>query len=159
MDPASSLLAQTPSPLLRPSSLHPHQTLSQQPPSPLPVTAPFPDSVSRALPLPSCYHVCSWPPDIPTYFFRILTGLFLTAVEVHSQTEQSSTEVLLYGSSAVKNQSASAEDTGDTGLTLGAGRSPGEGNDNPFQYFCLGNPMDREPGGLWFVGSQRVRQD
>ena len=26
---------------------------------------------------------------------------------------------------------------GDTGLILGSGRSPGEGNDNPLQYFCL----------------------
>ena len=26
------------------------------------------------------------------------------------------------------------------------GRSPGVGNGNPFQYFCLGNPMDR---GAW----------
>ena len=25
----------------------------------------------------------------------------------------------------------------------GAGRSPGEGNGNPLQYSCLGNPMDR----------------
>jgi len=24
------------------------------------------------------------------------------------------------------------------------GRSPGEGNGNPFQYSCLENPMDRE---------------
>ena len=28
----------------------------------------------------------------------------------------------------------------------GLGRSPGEGNDNPLQYSCLGNPMDR---GAW----------
>ena len=28
----------------------------------------------------------------------------------------------------------------------GSGRSPGEGNGNPLQYFCLGNPMDR---GAW----------
>ena len=27
------------------------------------------------------------------------------------------------------------------------GRSPGEGNGNPLQYSCLGNPMDR--GGWW----------
>ena len=26
----------------------------------------------------------------------------------------------------------------------GSGRSPGEGNDNPFQYSCLENPLDRE---------------
>ena len=25
----------------------------------------------------------------------------------------------------------------------GSGRSPGAGHDNPFQYFCLENPMDR----------------
>ena len=24
-----------------------------------------------------------------------------------------------------------------------SGRSPGEGNDNPLQYYCLENPMDR----------------
>ena len=28
----------------------------------------------------------------------------------------------------------------------GSGRSPGEENGNPFQYSCLGNPMDR---GAW----------
>ena len=28
----------------------------------------------------------------------------------------------------------------------GSGRSPGEGNGNPFQYSCLENPMDR---GAW----------
>jgi len=36
---------------------------------------------------------------------------------------------------------------GDMGLTLGSGRSPGEGNGNPLQYSCLGNPMDR--GACW----------
>ena len=30
----------------------------------------------------------------------------------------------------------------------GSGRSPGEGNGNPLQYSCLGNPMDR---GAWQV--------
>jgi len=32
---------------------------------------------------------------------------------------------------------------GDLGLIPGLGRSPGEGNGNPFQYSCLGNPMER----------------
>ena len=32
---------------------------------------------------------------------------------------------------------------GDVGCTPGWGRSPGEGNGNPLQYSCLGNPMDR----------------
>ena len=43
----------------------------------------------------------------------------------------------------VMNPSASA---GDAGLIPGLGRSPGEGNGNPLQYSCLGNPMDR---GAW----------
>ena len=33
---------------------------------------------------------------------------------------------------------------GDEGSIPGSGRSPGEGNGNPLQYACLGNPMDRE---------------
>ena len=44
----------------------------------------------------------------------------------------------------VKNLPANA---GDTGYILGSGRSPGDGNGNPLQYACLGNPMDR--GGRW----------
>ena len=31
---------------------------------------------------------------------------------------------------------------GDPGLIPGSGRSPGEGNGNPLQYFCLENPTD-----------------
>ena len=45
---------------------------------------------------------------------------------------------------------------GDKGSIPGLGRSPGEENGNPLQYSCLGNPMDRGPGGLQSVGSQRV---
>ena len=45
------------------------------------------------------------------------------------------------GGSVVKNLPANA---GDVGLIPGSGRSPGEGNGNPFQYPCLQNPMDRE---------------
>ena len=45
----------------------------------------------------------------------------------------------------VKNPPASA---GDAGLIPGSGRSPGEGNGNPLQYSCLGNPMAR---GAWRV--------
>ena len=32
----------------------------------------------------------------------------------------------------------------DPGSIPGLGRSPGEGNGNPFQYSCLENSMDRE---------------
>ena len=38
----------------------------------------------------------------------------------------------------------SACNAGDPGLIPGLRRSPREGNDNPLQYSCLGNPMDRE---------------
>ena len=37
---------------------------------------------------------------------------------------------------------ASARNAGDPGLIPGLGRSPGEGNGNPLQHFCLENPMD-----------------
>ena len=40
----------------------------------------------------------------------------------------------------------SAYNAGDTDSLPGSGRSPGEGNGNPLQYSCLGNPMDR---GAW----------
>ena len=45
-----------------------------------------------------------------------------------------------------KESTCNAIDTGDTGSVPGSGRSPGEGNGNPLQYFCLENPMD---GGAW----------
>ena len=42
----------------------------------------------------------------------------------------------------------SASNAGDLGSIPGLGRSPGEGNDNPLQYPCLENPMDR---GAWWA--------
>ena len=47
------------------------------------------------------------------------------------------------GDLVIKNPPANA---GDTGWIPGSERTPGEGNGNPLQYFCLGNPMDR---GAW----------
>ena len=41
---------------------------------------------------------------------------------------------------------ASIYNAGDLGSIPGLGRFPGEGNGNPLQYYCLGNPMDR---GAW----------
>ena len=40
----------------------------------------------------------------------------------------------------------SAWNVGNQGSIPGLGRSPGGGNDNPLQYSCLENPMDR---GAW----------
>jgi len=35
------------------------------------------------------------------------------------------------------------QETQDEGSIPGLGRSPGEGNENPLQYSCLENTMDR----------------
>ena len=43
----------------------------------------------------------------------------------------------------VKNPPANAGDI-DVGSIPGLGRSAGKGNGNPFQYYCLKNPMVRE---------------
>ena len=49
----------------------------------------------------------------------------------------------------------SACNAGDVGLIPGSGRSPGEGNGNPFQYSCLGNPMNV---GAWWAAVHRVTE-
>ena len=49
------------------------------------------------------------------------------------------------GGTVVKNLPVSA---GDEGSVPGSGKSPEEGNGNPLQCFCLGDPMDR---GAWWV--------
>ena len=62
----------------------------------------------------------------------------------------------LHGS-AVKNPPANA---GDSDSISVSGRSLREGNGNPFQYSCLGNPIDR--GVLWDTihgVTKRVRHD
>ena len=48
----------------------------------------------------------------------------------------------------VKNPPANAMDTGDMGLILGWGRSPGLVHGNLLQYSCLENPVDR---GAWLA--------
>ena len=48
----------------------------------------------------------------------------------------------------VKNPPADAGDIRDAGSNPGLGRSPGEGNGNPLQYFCMENPTN---GGAWWA--------
>ena len=60
------------------------------------------------------------------------------------------------GGSVVKNLPANA---GDVGLIPELGRSLGEGNDNPLQYSCLEDPMDRGAWRATSKGLQRVRHD
>ena len=51
-------------------------------------------------------------------------------------------------SQQIKNWPDNAGDTGDLSLIPGLERFPGEGNGNPFHYFCLENPRDR---GVWWA--------
>ena len=48
---------------------------------------------------------------------------------------------------------ASVYNAGDPGSIPGLGRSPGEGNGNPLQDYCLENPMDR---GAWWATAHGV---
>ena len=57
------------------------------------------------------------------------------------------------GGSVVKNPPANA---GDTDSIPGTGRSPGEGNDNPLQYSCLGNPME---GAAWQAAGHGITKE
>ena len=60
------------------------------------------------------------------------------------------------GGSVVKNPSASAGDGRDVGSLPESGRCPGGGNGNPFQYFGLGNSMDR---GAWWATVHGVMKE
>ena len=61
---------------------------------------------------------------------------------------------VVLGGSVGKESPSIAGDTGNAGSIPGSGRSSGGGHNNPVQYSCLENPMDR---GAW--GQQRVRHD
>ena len=55
----------------------------------------------------------------------------------------------------VRNLPANAGGVRDVDSVPGLGRSPGEGHDNPLQYSCLENPMDR---GAWWATVHKVAQ-
>ena len=57
------------------------------------------------------------------------------------------------GGSAVKNSPVNA---GDAGLIPESRRSAREGNGNPFQYCCLGNPVNR---GAWWATVHGLSED
>ena len=73
--------------------------------------------------------------EVKTTLFRVLVRLLR----------------LDYGKESVCN-------VGGLGSIPGLGRYPGEWNGTPLQYSYLENPMDK-PGGLQFMGSQRVGHD
>ena len=60
------------------------------------------------------------------------------------------------GSLVIKNLPTNE---GNAGSVPGLGRCPGEGNDNPLQYSCLENPMDREARWATDYGVTIVKRD
>ena len=56
----------------------------------------------------------------------------------------------------VKNPPTNAGDIRDAGSIPGLGRSPGEGNGNPYQYSCLENIMNR---GAWWATVHGVNKE
>ena len=54
---------------------------------------------------------------------------------------------------------ASACNVGDPGSIPESGRSPGEGNGTPIQYFAWKIPWMEEPGRLQYMGLLRVGHD
>ena len=60
------------------------------------------------------------------------------------------------GGSVVKNPPANEGGAGEMDLIPRSGRFPGEGHSNSLQYSCL---ETEELGGLWSIGSQRVKHD
>ena len=77
----------------------------------------------------------------PIYFISFLT--FLIQLTVFPD------------GSVGKEYACNVGDMGDVGLIGGFVRSPGEGNGNPLQYSCLGNPKDR---GTRWATVQRVKK-
>ena len=68
---------------------------------------------------------------------------------VHEIAELDATERLslfFKGFPGGSDGKASVYNAGDPGSIPGLGRSPGEGNGNPLQHYCLENLMDR---GAW----------
>ena len=51
-----------------------------------------------------------------------------------------------YHRKEIKSTVSVKSEAGQSGIEIGLGRSPGEGNGNPLQYSGLGNSMDR---GAW----------
>ena len=69
----------------------------------------------------------------------MIKDLNTSVLEKQMPTSRHPYHYLLGGSDSKE----SAHSVGDPGLVPGSGRSPGEGNCNPFQYSVLENSMDR----------------
>ena len=109
-----------------------------------------------AIPLQTCW-----------WIHKATAGLLVShapgASVMNFQCHQSllySADLLLHASWGFPGGSDSKDfacNVGEPGSIPGSGRSPGEGNGNPLQYSCLGNPMDR--GAWWAIdhGVAKIR--
>ena len=79
-------------------------------------------------------------------------GIPITSNQMLKSPHPSSCLEGFHGGSAVKNPSANAREMGSI---PGSERSPRGRNGNPFQYSCLGNPMDK---GIWWAIVHRVAE-
>ena len=73
--------------------------------------------------------------------------------------QQSCVCVCVYGFPGYSLSKESTCNAGDLSLIPGWGRSPREGNGNPLQYSCLGNPTDRGDWQATVHGVTRVGHD
>ena len=86
--------------------------------------------------------------------FSELHQVWLIAYNVDEDV--SFTKLTFSGFPCGSNGKESTFNAEDLGLIPGSGRSPGRGNDNPLQYPCLGNFMDR---GAWWATVHEVAEE
>ena len=80
--------------------------------------------------------------NLKTVYISTYLLIFHLSIYTHIQRDIIRKKVSYNKILFVKKPSAS--NVGDLGSIPGSGRSPGERNGNPFQYYCLENPMDGE---------------
>ena len=73
------------------------------------------------------------------FFFLVVGGV----ATLHGKQDLNTPASSLTDFPGGSDGKASVYNAGDWGLIPGWGRSSGEGNGNPLQYYCLENPMDR----------------
>jgi len=81
-------------------------------------------------------------------YLRLL--IFLLTILIPACASSSPAFYMMY-SAYGSDGKESAHNARDPASILGWGRSPGEGNGNPLQYFCL-DPWTEEPAGLQSMG-------
>ena len=73
--------------------------------------------------------------------------LYASHISIKLGKDKKPTLILIWGFPGGSEVKASAHNAGDLGSIPGLGRSPGEGNGNPLQFYRLENSTDR---GAWW---------